>query len=153
MNWQAVLDNPYLKDLPFKLETNRWGNIVMSPASNEQGKIKFEIGGWIKNAKQGGKVIMGCSVETPEGVKVADVAWASDEFLAEHGFETPYRVAPEICVEITSLSNSSAEMAEKTQLYLARGAREVWICVEDGSVNYYSHIGRLDGSAEVPTVE
>jgi Uma2 family endonuclease len=149
MNWQTVLDNPYLKDLPFKVETNRWGKIVMSPASNEHGKTQFAIGSRIQQAKKSGTVIMECSVETSDGVKVADVAWISDEFLARHGFETPYKVAPEICGDIVSPANSPAEMEEKTQLYLARGAREVWVAGEDGSVSYYAHSGRLEASAEV----
>jgi Uma2 family endonuclease len=39
-------------------------------------------------------------------------------------FETPYAKTPEICVEITSPSNSQAGMDEKAQLYLAKGAQE-----------------------------
>jgi len=34
MNWQQVCENPTLKDLPFKIELNTFGQIIMSPASN-----------------------------------------------------------------------------------------------------------------------
>jgi len=92
---------------------------------------------------------MKCSIETSDGVKVADVAWASDDFIQSYGYQTPYQVAPEICVEITSPSNSQAEIDEKIQLYLAKGAHEVWICDNDGQISYYSHIGLLEQSKEV----
>ena len=34
------------------------------------------------------------------------------------GFNTPYEIAPEICVEIVSLFSSKNEMDEKIELYL-----------------------------------
>lgn len=33
MRWSEVIDNPVLQNLPFKIELNRFGNILMSPAS------------------------------------------------------------------------------------------------------------------------
>ena len=44
--WREVVDNPYLRDLPFKLELNEDGKVefAMSPASNRhsllQGKLQ-----------------------------------------------------------------------------------------------------------------
>ena len=52
-----------------------------------------------------GEVIAECSIQTSEGVKVADIAWASTEFINEFAYKTPYPKAPEICVEIVSPSN------------------------------------------------
>jgi hypothetical protein len=43
MTWQAICDNPFLRDLPFKIETNEWGQIVTSPASNRHGWLQVEI--------------------------------------------------------------------------------------------------------------
>jgi Uma2 family endonuclease len=149
MDWQAVIDNPLLQNLPFKIELNKWGKILMSPASNNHGRLQYVLGSRLERGKAGGTIIMECSVRTADGVKVADVAWASDAFIAEHGFQTPYSVAPEICVEITSPSNSRAEMEEKVQLYLAKGAKEVWVCDDRGQVRYYSHSGQLERSHEV----
>lgn len=31
MDWSEIVDNPYLEDLPFKIEQDRYGNILMSP--------------------------------------------------------------------------------------------------------------------------
>ena len=150
MDWAGVMSNPFLQNIPFKIELNKWGKILMSPASNSHGHIQFEIGAKIKDGKKGrGKIIMECSVQTSQGVKVADVAWASDEFFSRHGYETPYRRAPEICVEIMSRSNSKGEMEEKIELYLAKGAKEVWIVNEDGEIKYFTCEGKIEKSAEI----
>ncbi len=37
MEWREVVEHPSLKDLPFKIETNEWGNIMMAPASDACG--------------------------------------------------------------------------------------------------------------------
>lgn len=145
MDWTSVINNPLLKELPFKIELDKWGRILMSPASNNHGHLQFETGAKIRDAMQGrGKIIMECSIQTSQGVKVADVAWASDAFIAEYGFATPYPKAPEICVEIVSPSNSKGEMDEKIDLYLAKGAQEVWIVNEQGVTKYYRHEGEVE---------
>ncbi|MDM8543866.1 Uma2 family endonuclease [Desulfococcaceae bacterium HSG7] len=137
MDWQEVIENPFLQNLPFKIELNKWGKILMSPASNNHGRWQFEVGTLIKRKKQSGTIITECSIKTPDGVKVADVAWLSDEFVEKYGFITPYDIAPEICVEIVSPSNSKEEMEEKIKLYLNQGAKEVWLCNQEGEISYY----------------
>jgi len=153
MEWAEVIDNPLLQNLPFKIELNKWGKVLMSPASNKHGILQFDVGTIINRAKRSGKIIMECSIQTSEGVKVADVAWVSDDFIAKHGFETPYKFAPEICVEIISPSNSKSEMEEKISLYLEQGAKEVWLCSQQGETSYYSHAGRLERSGELKDSE
>ena len=149
MEWAEVIDNPLLNDLPFKIELNRWGQLLMSPASNNHGIRQFDIGLLLNQSKGSGQVIIECSIDTPKGVKVADVAWASDEFMNLHGDKTPYTVAPEICVEVISPSNSKPQMQEKVRLYLNQGAKEVWLCSQKGKISYYSSTGKLEKSAEV----
>ena len=149
MEWAEVINNPLLQNLPFKIELNKWGKILMSPASNNHGRWQFKIGKILDKNKGSGEVITECSIKTPEGVKVADVAWLSDEFVERYGFNTPYTVAPEICVEIVSPSNSKEEMREKIDLYLAQGAREVWLCNQEGDLSFFSTEGELPTSREV----
>ncbi|HHL19307.1 MAG TPA: Uma2 family endonuclease [Thiothrix sp.] len=149
MEWSEVIDNPFLQNLPFKIEMDKWGKILMSPAGNNHGNLQYEVGKTIDREKKSGKIIIECSIQTPEGVKVADVAWASDEFIAEHGFRTPYKVSPEIVVEVVSPSNTKKEMAFKTNLYLNQGAREVWLVDEKGVITYFSDAGRIEESGEV----
>ena len=31
MRWEEVCENKQLQDLPFKIELNKWGQIIMSP--------------------------------------------------------------------------------------------------------------------------
>lgn len=110
--------------------------------------FSMTVGSRIDRQKGCGKIIMECSIQTSDGVKVADVAWASDAFIAKYGYSTPYIKAPEICVEIVSPSNSAGEIDEKVELYLAKGAVEVWVVDEKGQAAYYSHEGTLPRSRE-----
>jgi len=146
MQWSEVLENPILVNLPFKIELNKFGKLLMSPASNNHGQLQYTVGRKLEKGSNGGVIIMECSIDTADGVKVADVAWASDEFISENGYQTPYLKAPEICVEIVSPSNTDKEMQEKIQLYLAKGAREVWLCDLDGDIRFYTYVGKIDGS-------
>ena len=148
MNWQEVCENPALQDLPFKIELNRFGQIVMSPASNWRGALQMRIGSGL--LALGGEVISECSVQTSDSTKVADVAWLSEGFVAEHGMTTPYLVAPEICVEILSPSNSKEEMKVKRDLYFEAGAQEVWECDQDGVMTFYGKLGVLELSGLAP---
>ena len=52
----------------------------------------------------------------------------------KYGEVTPLKVAPEICIEILSPSNSNTEIVDKIDLYLAKGAKEVWIVDESGKI-------------------
>ena len=149
MEWAEVIENPLLKDLPFKIELNKWGQLLMSPASNDHGLRQSDIVIKINNNKKSGRIITECSVQTPEGVKVADVAWLSDQFIEKYGFKTPYNVAPEICVEVVSPSNSKPQMNQKMNLYFNQGAKEVWLCHQNGEISYFSKEGVMKESKEI----
>lgn len=153
MTWEEIINSPYLRNLPFKIETNKFGQILMSPASNKHGNIQFKAGREIDRKKKSGEVINECSIQTSDGVKVADVAWASDEFIAEHGMVTPFQTAPEICVEVVSPSNSKAEIENKVELYLERGAQEVWVVASEKEVTVYGHSGKLKKSKFIPNIK
>jgi Uma2 family endonuclease len=146
MNWQEVCEDKTLQDLPFKIELNERGQVVMSPASNRHGRYQMLIGLMLGAHTENGEIISECSIETKRGVKVADVVWASDSFIQKNGYETPYRAAPELCIEIASPSNSPDEIKEKVSLYLSGGAREVWVCDEDGQLSFYGKPGSLKRS-------
>jgi Uma2 family endonuclease len=150
MTWEEIINDPTLQNLPFKIETNRFGQILMSPATNKHGIIQSDVGYEIRRRLKVGVVINECSIDTSDGVKVAEVAWASDDFFAEYGDVTPYPKAPEICVEVTSPSNSNEEIEHKTERYLAKGALEVWVVNQKRHVTFYSHTGQLKKSKLVP---
>jgi len=43
MQWSDVLNDKSLSNLPYKIELNEYGQIVMSPASNQHGFLQVEI--------------------------------------------------------------------------------------------------------------
>ena len=146
VKWQELMNNPFFRDVPYKVELNKFGQILMSPASNRHGILQFNVGSEIKEKLGNGIIITECSILTSEGVRVADVAWLSDEFFAEFGETTPFPKAPEICVEVKSPANSRAEMDEKVRLYLEKGALEVWIVDEYAKIAFYTHTGEIEKS-------
>lgn len=150
MNWQQVCEEPSLQDLPFKIELNEYGQVVMSPASNEHGYFQMQIGTLLNQHLSTGRVLSECSIDTAKGVKVADVAWLSESFAERHGFRTPYPEAPAICVEIFSPSNSEKEMQDKIALYFAQGAQEIWICDARGELTFHTRTGGSTKSILLP---
>jgi len=146
MQWAEVVGNPYFENLPFKIELNRYGKIEMTPASNKRGRLQSHISALLDRKLKKGETLIECSVQTTEGVKVADVAWCSKAFIKQYGYETPYTHAPEICIEVVLPSNSKEEMTNKVQLYLQAGAEEVWVLWENGIADYYDKTGKLEQS-------
>lgn len=61
----------------------------------------------------------------------------------------PSTLAPEICVEVMSSSNTDEEMEEKRQLYLDLGAEEVWLVDEEGHIRFFGE-EELDASKIAP---
>jgi Uma2 family endonuclease len=123
--YRALCNDPCYANVPGKIELDAWGRMVMSPASNYQSALQALLVG--KLAMLGGRAFVEASVVTSAGVLVADVAWASDEFMRMRGFETPYTRSPELCIEVVSQSNSRKELREKVAAYLEASAVEVWI--------------------------
>lgn len=151
MNWQEVCDIPYFQDIPFKIELNRLGQIIMSPAKNIHSVLQWRIQRTLYQLiGNKGEIIPECSVQTEDNVKVADVAWISEARFQQVRHEIAYSVAPEICIEVMSAGNTHREMKKKSGLYLKAGAKEVWICDENGTMRFYNHGGRLKQSVLIP---
>lgn len=86
----------------------------------------------------GGKAPVEGAIQTAEGVRVADVVWISLARRAPHRRAVTLPIAPEIRVEILSPSNCREEMLEKMTLYSAKGAQELWLCNEDGHMEFFT---------------
>ena len=148
MQWHEVCEHPSLQNLPFKIELNERGQILMSPVkvchSAFQGKITRLL-------PENGIVLPECAISTTKGTKVADIAWCSEQRfkLIEH--EAECSIAPELCIEVVSSSNTKIEMEEKRQLYLSAGAIEFWVCNEEGAVRFFDINGELKNSNLVPS--
>ena len=79
-------------------------------------------------------------------MKVSDVAWVSAAFIEEFGYITPYIQAPELCIEIVSSSDSKVEIAGKVDLYLAKGAKKIWVVYDNNVMNIFSYKEQVEDS-------
>ena len=135
--WQAVMNDEALARLPYRIETNAHGQIIMNPPpsgghSHRQTRIILLL-----SEALGGMPLAECPISTIDGVKAADVGWYSDETYEQVRGQDVFERAPEICVEVISPSNAASEMLEKKSLYFEAGASEVWYCREDGTMEFY----------------
>jgi Uma2 family endonuclease len=150
MDWAEVVNHPSLQDLPFKIETNEFGEIIMNPVKIGHSIYQGEISSLMKTMRPEGVVMVECAIRTRKGTKVADVAWATMEVIEKIKDETDASIAPEICVEVISMSNTNKEMRAKRQLYFEKGAKEVWTCDEYGEINFFNESGEIEKSAWFP---
>ena len=153
MQWSDVLADPTLRDLPFKIELNAWGMIEMSPASTWHGRRQTRVIQYLTRRLTSGEIITEPAIQTAIGVRVPDVGWGSADFIKSQANDSPLQLAPELCVEVLSDSNSDAEMAAKRAAYFAAGAQEVWLVADDSTIVVYTKDGLQPSSvivAEVP---
>jgi Uma2 family endonuclease len=150
MNWQEVCEHPSLKDLPFKIELDETGKIIMCPVKFDHSLLQSEIMFLLRTLLKGGKPVPECAIKTRKGTKAADVAWLSSEQLRQARHKIELEFAPEICIEVMSESNTQKEMAEKRALYFEVGAKEVWLCSEDGEMRFFNAEHELIHSECVP---
>jgi len=150
MKWEEVCKNQQLQNLPFKIELNKWGQIVMSPVKVKHSFYQGRIQRLLESLLQTGEVMPECAINTSDGVKVADVVWCSDERFDQIQDEVSASIAPEICIEVKSIGNSLEEMEFKKKLYFEAQAMEVWICNEQGEITFYNEQNELTQSLLVP---
>lgn len=137
--WSELQADARLKQLDERIETNRFGHIIMSPPpSASHGSYQFRIGALLERYLTDGRVVTECPISTADGVKATDVAWASSKCLQLLGDKLCFPRAPEICVEVLSPGNSEGEMREKMALYFDAGAAEVWQCTQTGLMRFFS---------------
>jgi Uma2 family endonuclease len=150
MNWQEACKHPSLKDLPFKIELDETGKIIMCPVKIYHSFFQIRVAILLERLLSGGLALSECAIKTPKGTKVADVAWISFSRWAQIKQQTEASIAPEICVEVLSDSNTEREMTEKRALYCAAGAKEVWLCSENGAMRFFNAQHELIHSEFVP---
>ena len=67
MNWQEACNHPSLKDLPFKIELDEYGRIVMSPVKLFHAALQGEIEFLLRSLLKGGKTLPECAIKTSKG--------------------------------------------------------------------------------------
>ncbi|MEF8865794.1 MAG: Uma2 family endonuclease [Salinibacter sp.] len=148
--WDEITADPTLRDLPYKVETNAQGQIVLSPHTNHHSDLQGAVQELLRTYAPDGHAPPEYALATPRGVKAPDVVWMSPgrrKEMRETG--DPSTLAPEICVEVMSESNTEEEMQEKRSLYREIGAEEVWVVGPEGDIRFFGDEER-QASALVP---
>jgi Uma2 family endonuclease len=152
--WHRALHDERLQDLPYRVETNEHGQIILSLHKPRHSFTQTRLV-LLPDRHLAGRVgspVVEFAVATAKGVKVPDVVWISDERtqqIPEDAEASP--IMPELVVEVLSATNTDAEVAEKRALYVAEGAREVWLIGEDGTVRFFDAEGPMDASGLAPS--
>lgn len=151
--WDELLADPFYSQLEQRIETDRHGNVIMSPPPSFSHSYKgSELIRLLNLHGSDGKALHEVPISTSDGVRAADVAWLNDSQLAAAKKTNVLTFAPEICVEVISPRNSEKEMQEKMALYFDAGATEVWLCDDDGTLRFFSGPGtRINSSALSPS--
>jgi Uma2 family endonuclease len=137
--WDEITSDPSLRNLPYKVETNSRGQIVLSPHKNRHSFLQEQVQDFLDEYAPKGRHPPEFAIATPEGVKSPDVVWMSPQRRQEmEKTGDPTTLAPEVCIEVLSSSNTEEEIEEKRALYLKAGAKEVWVVDEDDQIRFYS---------------
>jgi len=149
-HWREIVRDPALRDLPYKVETNAQGQLILSPHTNRHSHLQTALFLLLQAHAPNGHVSIEYAIATPRGVKSADVVWMSEARKTKmQKTGDPTTLAPEICVEVMSTSNTEAEMQEKRALYRSVGAKEVWIVDQEGQIHFFADEA-LDASSIAP---
>jgi len=149
--WDQLLADPEMAKIEGRVETDRYGYVIMSPPpAARHGSYQSEISYLLRSLMKTGRVFTECPISTADGVRAADVAWASPNCIKELGNRTCFRHSPEICVEVLSPSNTSAEIQEKMALYFDAGAQEVWLCETSGAMKFFANSKSIRASKLCP---
>lgn len=135
--WQELCEDSSLNELNQRIETDRFGHVIMSMyPGGWHGTIEAEII-YLLRTMLGKTAVAECPISTSDGVKVADVGWYSQSRYAEVKGNVAYPIAPEICIEVLSESNTADEISLKRQLYFEAGCEEFWTCDRGGNVEFF----------------
>jgi len=148
--WSEIVADPTLDGLPYKVETNAQGQIILSPHKNRHSDLQSALFQLLQQHAPEGHISVEYALATPEGVKAPDVVWMSRERREKmRATGDPSTLAPEVCVEVMSASNTDEEMQKKRAHYRAIGAEEIWVVSEDGAIRFYAE-EEIDRSAIAP---
>jgi len=136
VRWDELCRDSSLDDLPYKVELSVSGKLELTPRTNRRGLLVANLAYQLHEKLAGGAVAISCAVLTSTGVRVPDVIWGSADLFALYKHANLLEHAPELCIEVCSPDGD-----EKVPVYLAAGAREVWVVSEEGTIRYFDHTG------------
>jgi Uma2 family endonuclease len=106
---------------------------VMSPQGRLHGKVLLKLSSMLDTEivePGAGELLVGdvgfVLTRNPDTVLAPDLAFVRAERLTDAG-DAYLDFAPDLAIEVVSPSNTLAEIARKTELYLLYGSSEVWV--------------------------
>ncbi len=145
--WQAMCANPAFNDVLGKVELNEWGDVLMNPPVGKPHGWTATRVAIVLEQCLGGRTMVEVGIITSAGVRVPDVVWSSETWLARHPENAPLTSAPEISVEISSPSNTLSELRRKARAYVEAGAVEAWVVSPaDRTVEVHAAVGRTEST-------
>ena len=151
MNCKEVCESSELQNLPFKLELNKDGEVVMNAVQVNHALFTGKIIHFLEIHLPKGYSLPEFPVMTSDNVKSLDVVWISGERLEQVKGLVAANISPEICVEVKSPHNTWKKLYEKAQLYFEQSALEVWFCNEKGEMTFTNLDGLVQYSELAPT--
>jgi len=146
MNWQQISKDDALQDLPYQIELNQWGQIILTPMGIKHGAYQFQIGQLLAQLSNQGQCVMNCALKTRLGTKIIDVAWFSPQRWQRVQDEIQCSQPPEIGVKIVAIDEMETVVQLKKQLYLEAGVEEVWVCDHRGQMSFHTLKGECHHS-------
>lgn len=147
--WQEILDDPAFKDYHQRVETDEFGNTIMSPRPTGKHDKTCQSICQVLNSLPGDGGFLEHEVLTDKGMKIADVLWVSPTHPWNRESADPIIPAPDICVEVRSPRNTVEVLIEKRDAYLRAGAKEVWIC-DDNRLYFFDSAEQIPASKLCP---
>ena len=145
--WEEICADPRLAQIEGRIESDAYGHILMSPPPGyHHSQLQYRIANLLGRRCGHEGTSTECPVSTRDGIRGIDVVWISDTRRQQALRDNVLVIAPEICVEVLSPSNTANEMAEKRALLFDAGAEEVWFCDTAGRM-FFFHKERPDASA------
>lgn len=92
--WNEIVNDPSLRDLPYKVETNARGQLILSPHKAINSRRQKALEKRLDSLLPDGEAFQEYPIATSEGVKQADVIWASrdrQDQMEETGDPPPSR--------------------------------------------------------------
>ena len=148
--WDAVCEDPQLQDLPYNLELNGNGELIMNAVKILHAFLVYEIQRHLMQLGPEGFSPPEFPIQTSDGVRSPDVVWISSERRKRTLNESAASIAPEICMEVISPGNSLQQIQKKGRLYLQAEALEFWICDEKQKISFYNKTGEQSHSLLFP---
>jgi lipopolysaccharide transport system ATP-binding protein len=126
------------------------GESLEGQPDSRTGRFAGQVAEFLLRNLENGSLAFNVPVETPGGIRVAEVGWVSQARLGTLRTEPSWSAAPDIVVNFVGPNLSQAEAHETRHLLVKSGARESWVVWPDGLVQRYCEVSTKPLLSEFP---